>query len=211
MFQSLSGFLIRCNRRRTGGPDDQIPSFNPYRVFLFAVTPQPPVATSAPLLWFQSLSGFLIRCNRYQECRCSSVLGFNPYRVFLFAVTLEKEKAVRIRELLCFNPYRVFLFAVTLLGHLQPWLQFRFNPYRVFLFAVTRIARSSRPTPSACFNPYRVFLFAVTQSNLPPSLHELKFQSLSGFLIRCNEGNKGQEIPMICHEFVRLLLQENFP
>ena len=61
-FQSLSGFLVRCNIRswlRTGPLQE---SFNPYRVFWFAAT------SAVQSRWrlrgaFQSLSGFLVRCN----------------------------------------------------------------------------------------------------------------------------------------------------
>jgi len=57
-FQSLSGFLMRCD----------------YRVL---------DTNAAETVAFQSLSGFLMRCDPASRglCTCNSN-GFNPYRVF---------------------------------------------------------------------------------------------------------------------------------
>ena len=87
MFQSLSGFQVRCNFR--GVPARNICSFgfNPYRVFKFAAT--------------------LVQTKYRRKGRC-----FNPYRVFKFAATMTVFIAASNFSL-SFNPYRVFKFAAT--------------------------------------------------------------------------------------------------
>ena len=87
MFQSLSGFQVRCN-----GEDGSIPvayhiGFNPYRVFKFVATSQSQTS-HLPSGKFQSLSGFQVRCNPYLVDLSDFWLeGFNPYRVFKFVAT----------------------------------------------------------------------------------------------------------------------------
>ena len=113
MFQSLSGFQVRCNLMSNGPHLIILQSFNPYRVFKFAATPgcpagvqrdqtvsipigfssslQPIISayTSAIVILFQSLSGFQVRCNSAQlGIRLFETVGFNPYRVFKFAATV---------------------------------------------------------------------------------------------------------------------------
>ena len=65
LFQSLSGFQVRCNLRIT--PDEAVPES----------------------IMFQSLSGFQVRCNTSMG---GEVVihrpRFNPYRVFKFVATL---------------------------------------------------------------------------------------------------------------------------
>ena len=41
-----------------------------------------------------------------------------------------------------------------------------------------------------CFNPYRVFKFAATSDNFSDTITIPKFQSLSGFQVRCNSGEE---------------------
>ncbi len=112
MFQSLSGFQVRCNPTYEIFAYSRTLGFNPYRVFKFVATrhslgydrddqfqslsgfqvrcnaalTRP--ASSSPYP-FQSLSGFQVRCN---SCAFSSpawkLAGFNPYRVFKFVATL---------------------------------------------------------------------------------------------------------------------------
>jgi len=55
-FQSLSGFLMRCDYQGASG--------------------------IALPLEFQSLSGFLMRCDGNRRRICRPILRFNPYRVF---------------------------------------------------------------------------------------------------------------------------------
>ncbi len=109
---------------------------------------------------------------------------FNPYRVFWFAATCEQPP---------WNaPYSVSI-PIGFSGSLQPKsLNFcrpiskGFNPYRVFWFAATLILRSEE-IPRTGFNPYRVFWFAATSGLCRSSSAGPRFQSLSGFLVRCNQ------------------------
>jgi len=110
--------------------------------------------------------------------------GFNPCRVFSFAAT-EFDSASDTGGA-CFNPCRVFSFAATPLCpvfHLVRLLCF--NPCRVFSFAATQpqAKASSRWTG---FNPCRVFSFAATIAATARRIAFSKFQSLSGFLVRCD-------------------------
>jgi len=111
MFQSLSGFQVRCNFR--GVPARNICSFgfNPYRVFKFAAT--------------------LVQTKYRRKGRC-----FNPYRVFKFAATMTVFIAASNFSL-SFNPYRVFKFAATFDAVERESSDGGFNPYRVFKFAAT--------------------------------------------------------------------------
>ena len=86
-FQSLSGFLVRCNG-----------DWKSY---------------TSPMPVFQSLSGFLVRCNVGDMTELVNVpYCFNPYRVFWFAATYLFDHRPRLHPV-CFNPYRVFWFAAT--------------------------------------------------------------------------------------------------
>jgi len=113
MFQSLSGFQVRCN------------SANSRIIFHTSIL-------------FQSLSGFQVRCNSSTDCpHIDSPVGFNPYRVFKFVATqnlpqgparqdlvsipigfsssLQRSPGNRWCGCACpgFNPYRVFKFVAT--------------------------------------------------------------------------------------------------
>ena len=62
VFQSLSGFQVRCNRARRLSMSWIQACFNPYRVFKFVAT----IAIRRRgdvIRRFQSLSGFQVRCN----------------------------------------------------------------------------------------------------------------------------------------------------
>ena len=86
-FQSLSGFLVRCNRRSIGKHSE--------------------------IFEFQSLSGFLVRCNRQgKACHIRHFVGFNPCRVFWFVAT-SLTFSLRSMTLQSFNPCRVFWFVAT--------------------------------------------------------------------------------------------------
>ena len=137
MFQSLSGFQVRCNlsvsvfshshEQRFNpyrvfkfaatdllllGFCQSHASFNPYRVFKFAATDWYCCWPNIPALWFQSLSGFQVRCNTLEHLLLfPQALSFNPYRVFKFAAT--QIFSGNSSEYNGFNPYRVFKFAAT--------------------------------------------------------------------------------------------------
>jgi len=61
-FQSLSGFLARCNSVADPALLRTTPRFNPCRVFLLVATVSSDAVNWTTVL-FQSLSGFLARCN----------------------------------------------------------------------------------------------------------------------------------------------------
>ncbi len=112
-FQSLSGFLGRCNARQrpeghTGG------GFNPYRVFSGAATGLCDDLRVAPH-WFQSLSGFLGRCNR---AGAPLVLSNEMVSIPIgFSRALQpRRRDWRLRVMIRFNPYRVFSGAATQYG-----------------------------------------------------------------------------------------------
>ncbi len=62
LFQSLSGFRVRCNTPGFPSGDMLMSCFNPYRVFEYVAT-----------LWFQAHG--------------ANTVSFNPYRVFEYVAT----------------------------------------------------------------------------------------------------------------------------
>ena len=92
--------------------------------------------------------------------------GFNPYRVFKFVATPCRGACIGI------------LFQVSIpigfSSSLQPWT-----------------AACIRQIPG-CFNPYRVFKFVATLEHMKEELAKLRFQSLSGFQVRCNVCGAGR-------------------
>jgi hypothetical protein len=62
MFQSLSGFLARCDSHPCMGRHRQKHCFNPCRVFSLVATMNG-IDYQVPYIGFQSLSGFLARCD----------------------------------------------------------------------------------------------------------------------------------------------------
>ena len=96
VFQSLSGFLVRCN---------------------------PSIASEEPCLMaaFQSLSGFLVRCNISEIILFPlAKYGFNPCRVFWFVAT--RRELYTGSNLRSFNPCRVFWFVATLCHIRKPFI-----------------------------------------------------------------------------------------
>ena len=90
MFQSLSGFQVRCNMSHQILGSIFMECFNPYRVFKFVATERRTARRS--FFWkFQSLSGFQVRCNLpvTSPGLRSSSRSFNPYRVFKFVATVD--------------------------------------------------------------------------------------------------------------------------
>jgi len=63
LFQSLSGFQVRCNAQANLPTARRLHCFNPYRVFKFVATSGHGPIKSKKSLMFQSLSGFQVRCN----------------------------------------------------------------------------------------------------------------------------------------------------
>ena len=184
-FQSLSGFQVRCNFRTVKGPCRT-------------------TKVSIPIGFSSSL-----QLEPSSWARSGSI-SFNPYRVFKFVATAWGRPTCS-PSTTSFNPYRVFKFVATSTPQTKHPLDQGFNPYRVFKFVATQgsiwwhvlwrgvsipIGFSSslqRQSPFTnisifdSFNPYRVFKFVATYGILgrPLSRH-YKFQSLSGFQVRCN-------------------------
>ena len=82
MFQSLSGFLMRCDQRYKN-PTHPDRGFQSLSGFLMRCD-QASLACyrDAHAAGFQSLSGFLMRCDTGTESAYTFGSGFNPYRVF---------------------------------------------------------------------------------------------------------------------------------
>ena len=160
-------------------------SFNPYRVFKF-------VATSSCVLvtirthQFQSLSGFQVRCNLgLEEIRRWDYLGFNPYRVFKFVATSVLDWA-RYRS----STFQSLSgFQVRCNDHIR--IASRKQVVNVsipigFSSSLQRRCRACLASGIKGFNPYRVFKFVATPWHPVRRSQWQKFQSLSGFQVRCN-------------------------
>ena len=82
-FQSLSGFQVRCNAQAKPEPKKaDEPGFNPYRVFKFVATLRTAGFCFYPME-FQSLSGFQVRCNSSPRLDSSlSMAGFQSLSGF---------------------------------------------------------------------------------------------------------------------------------
>ena len=186
MFQSLSGFQVRCNNRRL----NQNPSRSPK---------------------FQSLSGFQVRCNTailsmdLTGTRVVSIpIGFSSslQQVAQLLPGLRRPVSIPIGfssslQLSCdVSPHAPLYgfqslsgFQVRCNGRLEEGGQIEtlgFNPYRVFKFVATPIPISAPMEPEQGFNPYRVFKFVATTAVRRASSSIHVFQSLSGFQVRCN-------------------------
>ena len=87
LFQSLSGFLVRCNRNRAkSGPRQE--QFQSLSGFLVRCNARDHDTKGPSESKFQSLSGFLVRCNAITGAGTfDGGNSFNPYRVFWFAAT----------------------------------------------------------------------------------------------------------------------------
>ena len=160
MFQSLSGFQVRCNVinlvRDTWKNIVSIP-------IGFSSSLQPP--------WWRSAL-------RRSPC-------FNPYRVFKFVAT-SIDQGVMMPSI-GFNPYRVFKFVATSrLEVVFPGRSICFNPYRVFKF----VATLGVGVGSGLFFVFQSLSGFQVRCNAPRCglLYESigVFQSLSGFQVRCN-------------------------
>ena len=184
-------------------------SFNPYRVFKFVATRDPvanrgeydlvsiPIGFSSSLqpkershmnsrpAWFQSLSGFQVRCNArtglqgegYGNC-------FNPYRVFKFVATvnlvapsslISKFQSLSGFQVRC-NIFIKQVFPIRCIVSIPIG----------FSSSLQRYTMPQRSGSGEGFNPYRVFKFVATAwiARSKDTYH--RFQSLSGFQVRCN-------------------------
>ena len=91
-----------------------------------------------------------------------------------------------------FNPYRVFWFAATIPISFMPALTLFVSIPIGFSGSLQLIAFSiPQFAVFPCFNPYRVFWFAATGGQEPIPVMCTGFQSLSGFLVRCNNSPTG--------------------
>ena len=187
MFQSLSGFLARCNFISFETIRTALSTFQSLSGFLarcnFFLQVQ-----SLRVELFQSLSGFLARCNANPSILCRSRGSFQSLSGFL-ARCNDGSTQRRNDSQDSFNPCRVFLLVATILGawgwpewpsvsipvgfscslqhmpgHIPIWLSWRsFNPCRVFLLVATPQSQR-RAKILIGFNPCRVFLLVATSS-----------------------------------------------
>ncbi len=161
-FQSLSGFLGRCN----------------------------PVADEAVLAddRFQSLSGFLGRCNRIsclgwsRDSPC-----FNPYRVFSGAATSNHISRVTGSQFVSI-PIGFSRALQLVAGDDGDGSSDAFQSLSGFLGRCNHADQRFCRRRKKCFNPYRVFSGAATRRSFRCRAKNEMFQSLSGFLGRCNTG-----------------------
>ena len=137
MFQSLSGFRVRCNRVIARIILIRSTSFNPYRVFEY-------VATINGNRWksgikrFQSLSGFRVRCNNFCAVVSAGVLdkfqslsGFRV-RCNIDDVTWKEELnlvSIPIGFSSTLQQYTIYHYSGNGIS---------FNPYRVFEYVATQ-------------------------------------------------------------------------
>ena len=185
MFQSLSGFRVRCNIRAWpchDSPDGHVSipigfsstlqrsnrqlgrqqhdRFNPYRVFEYVATLGGTII-HLPSRGFQSLSGFRVRCNKLEDtkmrCRlCVSIpIGFSS--------TLQQHPFFGpIYSPCCFNPYRVFEYVATLISIQVIVIAYQFQSLSGFRVRCNRRIGLLIWICSFCFNPYRVFEYVAT-------------------------------------------------
>ena len=184
-FQSLSGFLVRCNCENSHYYCHAIIVSIPIG-FSGSLQPQRTACLGFSAVAFQSLSGFLVRCNVisfndiWQRQNVSIPIGFSgslqPAKETYAAIVLDKFQSLsgflvrcNIKSAVSYGAYiRVSIpigFSGSLQLHQSQCMMFRkmgFNPYRVFWFAATRSTDTPLDRRSPGFNPYRVFWFAAT-------------------------------------------------
>jgi len=187
MFQSLAGFLARC---------DLVDELLNFKVKIV------------------SIPGGFSRSLRLRRrwCYGTGWYGFNPWRVFSLVATLRPGGGLNGSD--SFNPWRVFSLVATVAAWFLRQCTFRcFNPWRVFSLVATvvsifnifppiivsipggfsrslrRITGESDANYKLRFNPWRVFSLVAT-SQMEAYIHEdFEFQSLAGFLARCDPSN----------------------
>ena len=135
--------------------------------------------------WFQSLSGFQVRCNRRSAEYFESIRPVSIPIGFSSSLQLQRSNVEFTRQ-------RVSI-PIGFSSSLQPrkrsigiQISLGFNPYRVFKFVATSNASRLSFLYSFSFNPYRVFKFVATPVQHTSFCHNGRFQSLSGFQVRCN-------------------------
>ena len=151
--------------------------FNPYRVFKFVATSLPFFLPLRGLSLFQSLSGFQVRCN-------PGIASTLPLEAFWFQSLSGFQ--VRCNLFLACTVRRIESVSIPIgfSSSLQP------------------IPEGWRVSQDHGFNPYRVFKFVATLASCYRSIDWSKFQSLSGFQVRCNLGEV---------EHVRVVLDVSIP
>ena len=165
LFQSLSGFQVRCNCQAAAG-----------------LRLSNSTGVSIPIGFSSSLQRFV------GSGTIALSFRFNPYRVFKFVATASNS-LTRLSPM-GFNPYRVFKFVATTRrsSHCAPRRR-GFNPYRVFKFVAT-VWRGIENFWGNCVSIPIGFSSSLQQLNEALVITPLTlFQSLSGFQVRCNGGS----------------------
>ena len=184
LFQSLSGFQVRCNPVEDDLLLLGILGFNPYRVFKFVATEkiekyvQRRIQVSIPIGFSSSLQPQLR--NEYE----ATPYGFNPYRVFKFVATPDDPVAQ--------EAHGSVSIPIGFSSSLQPVYSGIVVYDRVvsipigFSSSLQPLIPTDHKISDNRFNPYRVFKFVATSPALEkPGVFDV-FQSLSGFQVRCN-------------------------
>ena len=190
VFQSLSGFLVRCNHFAQDVIVDLPNEFQSLSGFLVRCNGTDIITLYTGVITFQSLSGFLVRCNPVMTgSNRAEEPCFNPCRVFSFAATAAKHCANICDPL--FQSLSGFLVRCNLdqngVGY---FAFFGFNPCRVFSFAATSQVFSDTP-PVISFQSLSGFLVRCNDILEAIDGQIDTFQSLSGFLVRCNPAEPG--------------------
>ena len=159
-FQSLAGFLGRCDLLPCQLLQIILAGFNPWRVFLVVATCGW-LKISRQCVKFQSLAGFLGRCDSFWKSalkkRCTgfqSLAGFLGRCDIPGTINAKLETEVSIPG--------GFSWSLRHWSTLYPrGITPSFNPWRVFLVVAT--TKATLPVcPSVGFNPWRVFLVVAT-------------------------------------------------
>ena len=185
LFQSLSGFQVRCNDSGRGVSHCQGLVSIPIG-FSSSLQHWNCSRHSPPQNQFQSLSGFQVRCNDvpaeargYVVLRFQSLSGFqvrcNLKWLFLLTITGNSFQSLSGFQVRC-NSLRLQ----------DRRIHFRVSIPIGFSSSLQLISPGSFVDLELGFNPYRVFKFVATSSCSMIVRELVKFQSLSGFQVRCN-------------------------
>ena len=136
---------------------------------------------------FQSLSGFQVRCNLISDRPVRCQMGcFNPYRVFKFAATWGMKHIERLRRSVSIpigfssSLQHAFAFFVIFPG-------FRVSiPIGFSSSLQQEILKWPNGTPNIVSIPIGFSSSLQRYMRLDKSQGDIKFQSLSGFQVRCN-------------------------
>ena len=191
-FQSRSGFSLRCDDRALWRFCVHTRVSIPFWVFS-------PLRLSSSskrgsVNRFQSRSGFSLRCDSW--IMTLSLIRHHVSIPFWVFSPLRHEIIEQINVADGFQSRSGFsLRCDTLLTMSPDSAENCFNPVLGFLSAATRRGTDSALNQQPCFNPVLGFLSAATQSNPDPRSGSIRFQSRSGFSLRCDKSKRERGSP----------------